>query len=235
MPLLDGLLDVLYPPACVGCGKVLPGPAFFCERCDEEVERTPPSRCRRCAEPGLFPRATCPRCAARPPNFTAAFAPFAHGGPVARAIHRFKYEDHPELARPLAALLAAEGAAFLREAGDEAVCAIPLHDKRFRERKYDQAQLLAKELAEKLSRPFVPFALARVRETSRQVGRTDDERERNVAGAFEGRDPASGLRLVLVDDVFTTGATARAATQALLDRGAANVRVLTLARANLLG
>ncbi|MHB8879108.1 MAG: ComF family protein [Myxococcaceae bacterium] len=232
---LSGLLDVLYPPACVGCGKVLPGQAFFCEGCDAEVERTPPSRCARCSEPGAFPGGVCPRCVARPPNFGSAFAPFAHGGPVAKAIHRFKYEDRPELARPLAALLAAEAMAFLAEATGAALCAIPLHEKRFRERRYDQAQLLCGELARRLKREVLPEALERVRETSRQVGRTDEEREQNVQGAFCARAELGGRRLLLVDDVFTTGATARAAAGALLARGAAEVKVLTLARANLLG
>ncbi|MFY0525514.1 hypothetical protein ACN28I_21010 [Archangium gephyra] len=75
----------------------MPVRAAFCETCDLAVERLPPSRCRTCAEPGTFPRDTCPRCHLSPPPFTRAAAPFAHEGPVARAIHRFKYEDHPEL------------------------------------------------------------------------------------------------------------------------------------------
>src|SRR5215212_5787779 len=105
---LSGLLDVLFPPACIACGKVLPGEAFFCEPCDAELERIPPMRCTRCSEPGDCPGAVCPRCRARPPSFARAFAPFAHQGAIARAIHRFKYEDHPELAPLLAALLISE-------------------------------------------------------------------------------------------------------------------------------
>ncbi len=235
MERLSGLLDVLYPPACVGCGTVLPGPAFFCAPCAAEVEVTPPTRCPRCAEPGGLAEGACPRCLAHPPAFTFAFSPFVHGGPVARAIHRFKYEDHPELARPLAEVLEKEAAPFLAAAGGFALSAIPLHEKRFRERRYDQAQLLCAELARKWRGPMLTDALERVRETERQVGRTDAERERNVAGAFKARGPLGGRRVLLVDDVFTTGATARAATAALLEEGAVEVRVLTLARANLLG
>ncbi|HSP77458.1 MAG TPA: double zinc ribbon domain-containing protein, partial [Myxococcaceae bacterium] len=110
------MLELLYPPACLACAKVLPVRAFFCETCDLAVERLPPARCRTCAEPGDFPRTTCPRCLASPPPFARASAPFAHDGPVARAIHRFKYEDHPELAPSLAELLASESHHFLSQA-----------------------------------------------------------------------------------------------------------------------
>ncbi|MCP3103543.1 double zinc ribbon domain-containing protein [Myxococcus sp. K15C18031901] len=89
--MLQALLELLYPPACVACARVLPGAASFCETCDTALERLPPVRCRGCSEPGRFPGDTCPRCRAAPPPFTRAWAPFVHEGPVARAIHRFKY------------------------------------------------------------------------------------------------------------------------------------------------
>ena len=214
----------------MACGDVLHGQAFFCEACELQVEPLPPARCVHCAEPGEFPKDTCPRCVARPPPFKETFAPFAHEGPVARAIHRFKYEDHPELAAPLAALLRQEAAAFLR-AGPLHVCALPLHPSRRAERKYDQAELLAGELCRGDSGRTRLLLLDRVRKTSRQVGLSDVERERNVQDAFRARDGARGLDLLLVDDVVTTGATARAAAHALLDAGAKSVRVLALARA----
>ena len=108
-----GLLELLYPPACLACAQVLPARAFFCETCDTAMERVPPACCRTCAEPGRFPSGECPRCHIQPPPFARAWAPFAHEGPVARAIHRFKYEDHPELAEPLGELLAHEAHSFL--------------------------------------------------------------------------------------------------------------------------
>ncbi len=226
---MSGLLDILFPPACVGCGRVLPVNTSFCEGCDAAVERIIDPRCRRCAEPGDFADATCPRCAARPPPFEAAFAPFAHEGPVARAIHRFKYEDHPELAAPLALLLASEAATFLAAAPGE-LCALPLHRLRLRSRKYDQAELLAGELARRTGRVRIEL-LNRNRATERQVGLTEAARDANVRGAFVASPECAGRDLILVDDVFTTGATARAAAEALLQAGARSVRVLTLARA----
>jgi ComF family protein len=227
--MVRGLLDILFPPACVGCGRVLPVETFFCEGCDGQLERLPRTVCRLCAEPGDFDHATCPRCEVRPPPFAAAFAPFAHEGPLARAIHRFKYEDHPELAPTLAALLRAEAPGFLARPFT-AVCALPLHPSRLRERRYDQAELLAGELARLLGLPRLVL-LHRVRPTKRQVGLSESERERNVRGAFEAGAGAQGQDLLLVDDVFTTGATARAAASALLEQGARKVEVVTLARA----
>ncbi|MCE9669310.1 ComF family protein [Myxococcus stipitatus] len=228
--MLNALLELLYPPACVACARVLPGPAFFCETCDTAVERLPPVRCRTCSEPGRFPRDACPRCRAAPPPFQRAWAPFAHEGPVARAIHRFKYEDHPELAAPLARLLAEEAGHFVAQAPTHVV-ALPLHTRRYHARRYDQAQLLASALARHLGRRAPVGWLTRTRETRRQVGLNEAERADNVAGAFTARPEVAGAGLLLVDDVFTTGATARAAVAALLDAGATRVEVLTLARA----
>ena len=228
--MLEGLADIVFPPVCVACDAVLPGPGFFCEACAAMVEQTPSPRCARCGEPGRFDRGDCPRCAARPPDFHTAFAPFEHAGALARAIHRFKYEDHPELARPLAHLVARTAARELAALPGTLV-PVPLHDTRFRERKFDQATLLAVELSKVLKRPLQDAWLTRPRATERQVGLSDAAREANVHGAFTAARHAKGQQVVLVDDVFTTGATARAAAKALLDAGAAQVSVLTVARA----
>ncbi len=228
--MLQALLELLYPPACIACAKVMPVRAPFCETCDLALERLPSPRCRTCAEPGTFPRNTCTRCHLSPPPFTRAWAPFAHEGPVARAIHRFKYEDHPELAPALAELLASECRQFLSQAPTLLV-ALPLHDKRFRERKYDQTQLLAGELARATGREAPVGLLSRARETRRQVGLSEAERAQNVAGAFTASPSVAGREVLLVDDVLTTGATVRAAAAALQEAGAPRVEVITLARA----
>ncbi|GMU02923.1 ComF family protein [Corallococcus caeni] len=225
------LLDLVYPPMCLACAKVLPGVgAVFCEPCDTALERLPPVCCRTCAEPGAFPGNACPRCRTVPPPFSRAWAPFSHEGPVARAIHRFKYEDQPDLAAPLGALLADEARRFLRTAPG-CVVALPLHVRRFRKRQYDQAHLLAGELAKATGRTAPGGWLTRTRETRRQVGLSEAERAGNVAGAFVASRAVKGQEVLLLDDVFTTGSTARAAGVALREAGAARVEVLTLARA----
>lgn len=226
---LSALLDVLYPPACLACARVLPYAAPFCEACDVGLERLPPRHCRTCAEPGEFPTGDCPRCRAAPPAFARAWAPLAHEGPVARAVHRFKYEDHPELAAPLAALLADEARAFLREA-PALLVPLPLHVARYRERGYDQAHLLAHALGKETGRPVLRHALERARATKRQVGLSEQARALNVQDAFVAR-VVKEREVLLVDDVFTTGATAGAAARALVAAGARRVEVLTIARA----
>jgi predicted amidophosphoribosyltransferase len=113
--------------------------------------------------------------------------------------------------------------------------ALPLHARRFRERKYDQTQLLAHSLAKATGREAPVGLLARARETQRQVGLSESERARNVAEAFTASPSVAGQSLLLIDDVFTTGATTRAAATALLEAGARHIEVLTVARAFSLG
>lgn len=231
MAWLDECLEILFPPKCVACSGVVDRGAFFCEDCTDRVEGLPLLHCRRCSDPGQFDDGLCPRCIAFPPHFLEAHAPFVHSEAIARAIHRFKYEDHPELARPLAQLLAAEAEAFLRRSPGR-LCPVPLHRKRFYERKYDQTRLLVGELCKVVSRGCLASVLVRERETKRQVGLSEREREENLAGAFCARAPLNGT-VVLVDDVMTTGATVSSATRALLQAGASEVRVLALARASI--
>lgn len=227
---MEGLLELVYPPICVACDEVLPEAAFFCEDCEALVLDVPAPRCRSCAEPGAFPNARCPRCEQRPPPFVSAFAPLEHDGAVARAIHRYKYEQRSDLARPLASLLASMSAEFFRRATGPLV-PIPLHRERFRERGYDQTTLLAVELGALLRRPVRDEWLVRQRATVRQVGLDEAARDSNLRGAFAAGPGVTGQDVVLLDDVYTTGATASEATRTLLASGARQVFVLTLARA----
>jgi ComF family protein len=226
----DAVVDVLLPPSCAACDVVLPGPTCFCEDCAHEVLELPSVHCRRCAEPGAFPGQLCASCAAGGVPWERAFAPFEHEGTLAKAIHRFKYEDRSDLSRPLGLLLSATAQAQLASMPGVLV-PLPLHEARFRERKFDQAGLLTAVLAQRLGREVRADWLSRTRDTRRQVGLAEAEREANVRGAFAAASAVRGREVVLVDDVLTSGATARAATRALTDAGAARVFVLTLARA----
>lgn len=223
----EAVTDVLLPPSCAVCDAVLPAPGAFCDAHAQEVLELPSVHCVRCAEPGAFDGGVCERCRAGAPWFKA-WAPFEHEGAVARAIHRFKYEDRSDLSRPLGLLLAF-GARGVELPG--VVVPLPLHDARFRERKYDQAALLAQVFARETQRPLEPGWLARVKATSRQVGLSEAKREANVRDAFEASPAVQGKDVLLLDDVLTSGATAREATRALLSKGAVRVCVLTLARA----
>lgn len=227
--MVDAVVDVFLPAVCAACDAVLADATCLCDDCAKETLELPVVHCRSCAEPGAFPAQTCDRCAEGVP-WTHAFAPFEHEGALARAIHRLKYEDRSDLSSPLGALLASHASVELRSMPGMLV-PLPLHPSRFRERKFDQAALLTAVVGRQLGRRVEPNWLSRVRHTRRQVGLSESEREANVQGAFTASPAVAGHQVVIVDDVLTSGATAREASRALLSAGAAEVFVLTLARA----
>ena len=166
-----------------------------------------------------------------PPVFgrARAVAVFADG-PARRLVHRLKYSDRAELARPMGEWMARAGAELLAEA--DVVTPMPLHRVRLWSRRFNQAAALAREVARASAKPYAPALLERVTATRSQVGLTRRQRAENVQKAFRaGRGaPIRGRRIVLVDDVLTSGATANAASRALLRAGAAQVDVLVFAR-----
>jgi ComF family protein len=222
---LGALLDLVFPPRCAACGEAVDAEAF-CPVCADALEPVP-AGCARCGHPGVA--ALCGPCTASPPAFDTIRAGGLFGGPLADAVHAFKYGGRPALARPLGVWLAAR-APLPRGA---LVVAIPLARGRRIERGYDQAALLADALARAASARGrrARTVLRRVRETPPQVGKTREERARNVAGAFEASAAVAGRDVVLVDDVVTTGATAHAAAHALRRAGARSIVVVALARA----
>lgn len=201
-------LDWLAPPACAACdAEVRPG-RVFCGPCAATVVRLPLAAC----------------------GPVGSLAPFAFGGAVAEAVRRFKYGGRPDLARPLGHLLRAA----VQDAGLRAdlVVQVPLHPRRRAERGYDQAGLLARHVAAALDRPHRPSALRRLRHGAAQASLGREDRRSNPALAFAGDPgPLRGSRVLLVDDVITTGATVRACRDALLAAGAASPIILGLARA----
>jgi predicted amidophosphoribosyltransferase len=221
---LAALVELVFPPRCAACGAAA-GEEPFCPTCDAAVDPVPPG-CARCARPG--PDALCGACAASPPAFDAVRAGGLFGGPLADAIHAFKYGDRPALARPLGAWLASRAAV----GPGAAVVSVPLARGRRVARGYDQAALLADALAQaaRARRRRGPV-LRRVRETPPAVGWSREERARHVAGAFEASAAVAGEDDLLVDDVVTTGATGDAAAAALRRAGARSVVVVALARA----
>jgi ComF family protein len=224
--ILATLGQALSPPTCAACDARLPRRATFCAPCAAEVSPaeawpsaakiTPVEACGPDAPGGVLREAV-------------AFGIF--DGALARALRRFKYVGRPDLAVPLGQLAARAA----RRAGldGDIVVPVPLHPCRLAERGYNQAALLAAEVATALSRPLAACALARTRHTLQQARLTRLERAGNVAAAFRVPRPRMirGRRVILVDDVATTGATLGACREALLAAGAASVTVVVVARA----
>jgi ComF family protein len=168
---------------------------------------------------------------ADPPVFRRARAVARfEDGPARRLVHRLKYSDRAELARPMGAWMARAGADVLGDA--DVVAPVPLHAHRLWMRRFNQAAALAREIARRGGKPFEPALLQRVKATRSQVGLSREQRIENMQGAFRAAPGARirGRRVALVDDVLTSGATANAAARALLRAGAAEVDLIVFAR-----
>lgn len=227
-------LDALLPPQCLNCGEMVDQPGTLCPACWERVDFIAPPLCACCGTPFELdpgPAALCGLCTVKPPPFARARAVFVYDEPGKGLVLRFKHADRTDMAPTFSRWMARAGAELLAEA--ELVVPVPLHWSRLLRRRYNQAALLANALADLSdTAAAAPRLLIRHRRTASQGTMGRDERRRNVRGAFAVRDPAAaaGRRVLLVDDVLTTGATVGECARMLLQAGAAAVDVLTLAR-----
>ena len=227
----QGLRDLLFPPACAGCGAPVGQDQFLCPGCEASVEPLAAPQCPLCGRPGESWR--CADCQADPPPFDAAHALARHSGPLAQAVRGFKYQRRFWLGAGLAARLGAAPRAWWATA--DLIAPVPLHPRRLIARGFNQALVLARGLPQGQGPVLAPRLLRRLRHTRPQVGLAPADRLSNVAGAF-GVHPAwkgrlDGAWVLLVDDVFTTGATVAECARVLKQAGAYRVEVLTLARA----
>jgi len=234
---LDRTLATLYIPRCAACdGRVAPTEPL-CAVCATTLEPLGVA-CPRCAEPLAAPLAvTCARCRLDPPPFEALVAPWRYGGELGEALRRMKLSRQPELGRELAPLIAPFLAAAVEAAAIDVIVPVPLHWRRLAGRGFNQAQLLALEArrAADLATPIDSLSLRRIRPTPTQTGLSAAERRANVRRAFavvpRRRRRLAGRRVLLVDDIATTGATLAAATRALRSAGVAAVVGFVVARA----
>jgi ComF family protein len=236
--LLAGLrrigLDALYPPTCLACRAATGQAGALCGACWRAMRFIERPFCERLGTPfeqDLGEGLLSPQAIADPPVFRRARAVVRfEDGPARRLVHRLKYSDRGDLAAPLGAWMARAGSDLLTDA--DAIVPTPLHAMRLWTRRFNQAAALACAIAQTAGKPFEPQWLLRVKSTRSQVGLSRDQRARNVQGAFRAAPgaPIKGLRIILVDDVLTSGATANAAARALLRAGASDVDLLVFAR-----
>ena len=232
-----GLLDLLLPPECAMCGASVETPGQLCPDCFRRTGFITAPFCLRCGVPFAAtalggPESLCPHCRLAPPLFDRARAALRYDAHGRRLILPFKHADRTELAAVFAPHMARAGAELLRDA--DLLVPVPLHRLRLFQRKYNQAALLARALARIAGREALLDGLVRLRATASLGTKSASERAAEVADAFTVRprraDRIRGQRLLLIDDVMTSGATANACAAALLAAGASAVDVLVAAR-----
>ncbi|WP_244564176.1 ComF family protein [Rhizobium sp. RU36D] len=230
------LRDLVYPPACAACGIGTHKSGGLCSACWGSVEFIERPYCEVLGLPfshDLGPGILSPEAIANPPEFDRLRSVARHEGIARDLVHALKYRDRLDLAPMMATWMMRAGGEALRES--DVVMPVPLHRWRLLSRKFNQSAELARHLARLAGKPYLPATLLRRKRTHQQVGLSATARQENVRGAFaiaEGREAdVFGRRVVLVDDVYTTGATVAAATRVLKRAGASEVTVLTFARA----
>ena len=220
------VVDFLFPARCLGCA--VEG-SFICTSCRRALPRLLPPLCPKCSRP-LIQEDRCPLCLKWRLEIDGIRALFLLQGLVRQAVHQFKYNNLKALAFPLAQLLAESLESKPLPA--EVIIPVPLHPQRLRERGYNQSGLLARELGRVSGLPVWEGSILRLRNTPAQVrAASADDRRRNVRGAFSCNDEkVRGKRVLVLDDVCTTGATVDSCAVALKAAGASSVWGLVLAR-----
>jgi len=226
----SGCVDLLFPPLCIACGR---SGALFCAICAQTVEPVGATICLQCGKPQAQRVAQCSACqTAFSSPFRLIRAATLHRDPLRQAIHHLKYENCPELAAPLARYLIAT---FVQPPWStvvptlDGIVPVPLHSQRLAERGYNQSEQLASAFCRQLRLPLQTNWLWRQRETRSQVTLNRLERRQNVEDAFTAHSLVRNKTILLIDDVYTTGATLDACATAALTAGASAVYALALA------
>ena len=222
--LAGSTLDLLFPLECFGCSKE---GEVFCAACLNELPQLRAPFCRLCCQPGI--ESPCASCRVIPLTVDGIRAPFILDGVVRRAVHRLKYGNlraaAPQLGRIMGEHL------MSHKIPGQLVVPVPLHPARLRQRGYNQSELLAKGVARTAGFPLGKQLLTRTKNTPPQVASQGREQRRsNVDGSFQCQADLSGVSLILIDDVATTGSTLSACAAALKTAGATSVHALVLAR-----
>ena len=234
--LVSGFGDILYPPHCTACSRLTGSHRALCPSCWSTFSWIEKPYCEVLGIPFSHNHgegAVSALAIAEPPDFDRLRSVTLHVGAARSMVHGLKYRDRTDLAEMMGRWMARAGAEQLARA--HLILPVPLHRSRLFTRRFNQSAELARVIARTSGITYAPRALLRVKRTERQVGLGQRARQENVRGAFkvteEGKGQVFGRNVVLVDDVYTTGATVNAVARTLKRAGAADVTVLTFAMA----
>ncbi len=229
-------LDVLLPAACLLCGQLLlpdPDASTFCHDCLAAMPPLSPAHCSCCAQ--AFPNATskhlCEICLKQTPAFSKVYAAGLYQSNIKAAVHKLKYRNQLTLAKPLGQLLGETIAAAGENFAPDIIVPVPLHPHRLRQRGYNQALEVARPISKQLCAPLDIKLLQRSRKTQQQQGLSAPERRKNLRKAFALTSEPLALKILLIDDVMTTGETVRECCRTLVAGGAEEVQVAVIGRA----
>jgi ComF family protein len=240
---LSKLIRLIYPPRCAVCREFLPEdreetferPCPFCRSCLSRFRTITSPLCTICGKPFVSDEGedhTCGDCIGKRTFYEAARGPYLYEGPLMEAVHQLKYGGKAFLADYLGGLLADFAEGWVKTSPPALTMPVPLHPARLRQRGFNQSLLLARYVADRLKTPLDFLSLRRIRYTAPQTGLGMKERRKNVRSAFEVINPAAvkGRRLLLVDDVTTTGSTLNECARAIKKGGGETVICLVLTR-----
>ncbi len=230
-----GALRTILPPSCLACGVPVATDGALCPNCWNSFRLVERPYCERLAIPFAFDLgegALSAEAIANPPPFERLRAVALFDGTARQLVHALKYRDHLELVRWMAAWMTRAGAEVIADA--DIIVPVPLHWRRLWWRRFNQSAALASAIAKQAGKPVSLMALHRARPTRNQVGLGSKARADNVRGAFRvadaGRADIADRRVLVIDDVYTTGATIKAVTRALKRAGAVEIDALAFAR-----
>ena len=228
-------LDAIFPPACVNCAEPIDTPGNLCAHCWPDMTYISAPFCEMCGFPFEYDAGDgliCAACLKRPPVFSRARAVLKYDEASRNMILGYKHSDQTNRAPTFANWMHRAGADLIGDC--DFICPVPLHHRRLIKRRFNQSALLAKEIARLARKPAVHDLVIRTRPTRTQGGLSAKARHRNVQGVFKVNPVREalleGARVLLIDDVLTTGATVNACSKSLLKGGALKVDVLTFSR-----
>lgn len=228
MKFAENILKLFYPDVCVFCGKI--SAEGICAACRSKVSYIEEPRCKRCGKPIRYEEQEyCHDCKAAGFSYEQGKSLWLHKAPVSTSLYQFKYKNRRSFGEVYAEELYRKFARMLRIWGIDLIVPIPIHAKKRRQRGYNQAEIIAKYLGDKTGIPVNVKALKRVRDTKPQKELTGKERKKNLQNAFaQGKGNVRGKRILLIDDIYTTGITIEESAKVLRRHGAQKVYFLTI-------